>query len=113
MNGRHLLGLSLSFAFGLVVACSSADDPKSQCMDGCARTAKACSGFDRASCESTCQGASTTTTNPQVPEACKSQAAAVQSCMKSAKISCPDGKTPQVTGCESQESALYDCISGS
>jgi hypothetical protein len=107
--GKSKLALVLGSLIALVVACSSADDPKSQCMDGCARSAKACSGFDRSSCESTCNGASTTTPSG-VPEKCKSQAEAYGSCAKSAKISCPDGKTPQITGCESQENALFDCV---
>lgn len=110
MGRRWLFGVVGSLGIGLVLACSSAaSDPKSQCMDGCARGAKACSGFDRASCEKTCNGV-TGTTPTGIPAQCKSQSDAYQSCASSAKVSCPDGKTPQLTGCEKQESALFDCV---
>ncbi len=106
-----ILGLGFTMMVGFALACSSsASDPKSACLDGCAKGAKACSQFDRASCESTCNSATTSGTPSGVPAACKSQASAYQSCASSASVTCPDGRTPQISGCDKESSALFDCV---
>lgn len=107
---RRIVSLVLGAVLATVAfACSSASDPKSQCLDGCSKAAKACSKFDRASCESSCNGAASATP-VDTPAACKAQADAYQSCARSATVSCPDGMNPQISGCDKQAAALTTCI---
>ena len=99
-----------------VAACSSkSEDAQGNCKDYCASASKACGAtYDVTACNANCSAGADAGTSQGVaiPAACKSKGDAYQSCTRSAKLTCPDGTNPQVTGCDQQQADLATCIQG-